>query len=112
MSVYMHQKAESQDIWRKYWQNWMKKRWCRERLRAGGEGANKEWDGWMVSPTQWKWVWANSWRYRRRGDPVMMQCMGSQRAGHDLATETTIVDGDINTPLLIMDKEFSQKIRK
>ena len=42
----------------------------------------------------------------------MMQCMGSQRAGHDLATETTIVDGDINTPLLIMDKEFSQKIRK
>ena len=24
-----------------------------ERLRAGGEGGDRGWDGWMASPTQW-----------------------------------------------------------
>ena len=33
-----------------------------ERLRAGGEGDDREWDGWMASPTQWTWVWANPGR--------------------------------------------------
>ena len=36
--------------------------WCWERLRAGGEGGNRGWDGWMASPTQWTWIWANSER--------------------------------------------------
>ena len=34
--------------------------WCWERLKAGGEGDDREWDGWMASPTQWTWVWASS----------------------------------------------------
>ena len=28
-----------------------------ERLKAGGETGNRGWDSWMVSPTQWTWVW-------------------------------------------------------
>ena len=36
-----------------------KRPWCWERLRAGRERADREWDGWMVSSTQWTWVWAN-----------------------------------------------------
>ena len=36
------------------------KTWCWERLKAGREGDNKGWDGWMVSPTQWTWVWTSS----------------------------------------------------
>ena len=28
--------------------------------RAGGEGDDRGWDGWMVSPTRWTWVWVNS----------------------------------------------------
>ena len=31
-----------------------------ERLKAGGEGDNRGWDGWMASPTQWTWIWVNS----------------------------------------------------
>ena len=27
-----------------------------------GEGADRAWDGWMASPTQWTWVWASSGR--------------------------------------------------
>ena len=38
-----------------YW----KRPWCWERLKAGGEGDNREWDDWMASPTHWTWVWAN-----------------------------------------------------
>ena len=30
--------------------------WCWERLRVGGEGDDRGWDGWMASPTQWTWV--------------------------------------------------------
>ena len=34
--------------------------WSWERLRAKGEGGDGGWNGWMTSPTQWTWVWANS----------------------------------------------------
>ena len=40
-----------------------KRTWCWERLKAGGEGDDRGWDGWMVSPTQWTWIWANSGRW-------------------------------------------------
>ena len=30
-----------------------KRAWCWERLRAGGEGDDREWDSWMASLTQW-----------------------------------------------------------
>ena len=36
-----------------------KRPWCWERLRSGGEGGYRGWDGWMASLTQWAWVWAN-----------------------------------------------------
>ena len=31
----------------------LKRPWCWERLRAGGEGDDRGWDGWMASLTQW-----------------------------------------------------------
>ena len=34
--------------------------WCWKRLRAGGEGDDRGWDGWMASPTRCIWVWMNS----------------------------------------------------
>ena len=51
---------------------------CWERLRAGGEGSGRWWDGWIASPTQQTWVWANSQRQQRTGKPGMLQFMGSQ----------------------------------
>ena len=44
--------------------------WCWERLNVGQEGDDRVWDGWMTSPTQWTWVWANSGRWWRTGKPV------------------------------------------
>ena len=60
-----------------------KRPWCWERLRAGGEGDDRGWDGWMASPTQWTWVWVNSGSWWWTGRPVVLQFMGSQRVGHD-----------------------------
>ena len=51
----------------------LKKPWCWERLRAGGEGVGRGWDGWMASLTQW--VWASSWRWWRTGKPGVLQSM-------------------------------------
>ena len=34
-----------------------KRPWCWERLRVGGEGDDRWWDGWMASPTRCTWVW-------------------------------------------------------
>ena len=61
--------------------------WCWERLKAGGEGDDRAWDGWMASPTQWTWVWVNSRSWRWTGRPGVLQSMGSQRVRHDWATE-------------------------
>ena len=36
-----------------------KRPWCWERLKAGGEGDNRGWGGWMASLAQWTWVWAS-----------------------------------------------------
>ena len=57
--------------WRTDWKDWcwswisnilatwceelthLKRHWCWERLRAGGEGNDRGWDGWMASLTRW-----------------------------------------------------------
>ena len=39
---------------------WWKRSWCWQKLKVGGEGEERGWDGWMASPTRWSWVWVNS----------------------------------------------------
>ena len=43
--------------------------------------------GWMASPTQWTWTWANSGRWWWTGKPGVLQSMGLQRVGGYLVTE-------------------------
>ena len=62
--------------WCKELTHW-KRRWCWERSRAGGEGANRGWDGWMASLTWWTGVWANSRSWWWTGKPCMLWSMGS-----------------------------------
>ena len=65
----------------------LKRPWCWERLKAGGEGDDRGWDGWMASRTQWAWVWVNSRSWWWTGRPGVLWFMGSQRVRHDWATE-------------------------
>ena len=66
-----------------------KRPWCWEGLGAGGEGADRGWDGWMASLTRRTWVWVNSGSWWWTGRPGVLRFMGSQRVGHDWATELT-----------------------
>ena len=75
--------AETPILWQPDVKNWP---WCWERLKAG-EGDDRGWDGWMASLTQRTWVWVSSGSWWWTGKPCMLQSMGSQRVGHDLATE-------------------------
>ena len=81
-------KAEAPILWppdAKSPTHW-KRPWCWEKLRTGRESDERGWDGWMASSTQWTWVSVNSGRQWRTGEPGVLQSMGSQRVGHDLAT--------------------------
>ena len=66
--------AKSWLIWKDKWGYWY---W--ERLRAGGEGDDRGWDGWMASPTQWTWVLVDSGSSWWTGRPGVLRFMGSQR---------------------------------
>ena len=58
-----------------------------KRLKAGGEGDDRGWDGWMASLTQWTWVWVSSGSWWWTGKPGVLQSLGSQSTGHNWATE-------------------------
>ena len=81
-------KAEAPVLWPSHVNSWL----IGKDSDAGRGWGQKEkgmtgWVGWMVSPTRWTWVWVNSeswWWTGRRG---VLQFMGSQRVGHDWATE-------------------------
>ena len=54
-----------------------KRPWCWEGLRAGGEGDDRGWDGWMASLYRWAWGWVNSRNLWWTGWPGMLWYMGS-----------------------------------
>ena len=66
---------------------YLKRPWCLQRLKAGGERDDRGWGGWMGSPTQWTWLWVNCGSWWWTGRPGVPQSMGSQRVGHDWAIE-------------------------
>ena len=81
--------AETPLLWPPDGKNWLmwKRHWYWERLKVGGEGDYRGWDGWMASSTQWTWVWVNSGSWWWTGKPGVLQSMGSQRVGHNWVTE-------------------------
>ena len=64
--------------------------WCWERLRAGGEGDNRGWDGWMASPTRWTWVWVNSGSWWWTGKPGVLWSMGVAKSWAGLSDWTEL----------------------
>ena len=80
-------KAEAQYFGHLMWKaDSLEKTLMPEKLKAQ-EGNNRGRDDWMISLTQWTWVWASSGGLWRTGKPGVLQSMGSQRVGHNWATE-------------------------
>ena len=70
--------------------HWKRPRCC-ERLRTGGEGDNRGWDGWMASLTQWTSVWVDSRSWWWTGRPGMLRFTGLQRVGHDWSPNWSVM---------------------
>ena len=91
--------------WILYWKDWCsswnsntlatwweelthwKRPWSWKRLKAGGEGDDRGWDGWITSLTQWTWIWVDSGSWWWTGRPGVLQSMGLQRVRHNWVTE-------------------------
>ena len=88
-------KAETPILWPPDVKSWLigKDPDAGKRLRAGGEGDDREWDGWMASPNRWTWVWVNSGSWWWTGRPGVLQSIGSQRVRHDWVTKSNWVSG-------------------
>ena len=69
-----------------------KRPWYWERLKVGGEGDNRRWDGWMASSTWWTWVWVGTGSWWWTGRAGVLQSIQLQRVGHDWVTELNILD--------------------
>ena len=90
----------------------LKRPWCWERLKAGGEVDNRGWDSWMASPTWWAWVYVNSGSWWWTGRPGMLHSMGHRES--DMTewlnwTEHT-QDSQIISKYLFLDICFFQQI--
>ena len=72
--------------------------WCWEGLKAGGERVDRGWDVWMASLTWGMWIWVSSGSWWWTGKPGMLQSIGSQRVGHDWATEPNWTE----TPFIVI----------
>ena len=87
--------------WKNWWWSWnsntlatwceelthWKRPWCWERLKAGREGDDRGWDGWMASLTQWTWVWASFGSWWWTGKPGVLPSMVLQKVRHEWMTE-------------------------
>ena len=87
-----------------------KRLWCWEGLGAGGKGSDRGQDGCLASLTRWTWVWVNSGSWWWTGRPGMLRFMGSQRIGHEWATELNWTEAYASSTLLDMAKLLSKLI--
>ena len=75
--------AEPPILWPSDAKNWL----------VGKDPEGRRWKGWqrmrcwLASPTRWRWAWVGSGSWWWTGRPGVLQFMGSQRVGHDWATE-------------------------
>ena len=79
-------KAETLVLWPSHVKSWLigkdsdaVRDWVQEEKRTTEDK--------MASLTRWMWVWVNSGSWWWRGRPGVLWFMGSQRVGHDWATE-------------------------
>ena len=91
-------KAETPVLWPPHAKSWLigkdsdaGRNWGQEEKGT----TEDEIDGWMASLTRWTWVWVNSgsWWWTER--PGVLLFMGSQRVGHDWATD--LIWSDLNS---------------
>ena len=78
--------AETPILWPPHLKSWLIGKYP-DAGRDWGQEEKRTTEDEMASPIQWAWVWVNSRSWWWTGRPVVLRFMGSQRVGHDWATE-------------------------
>ena len=69
----------------------LRRPWCWGRMKSGGEGDDRGWNGWMAWPTRWTWVWVGSGSWWWTGKPGMLQSMGVTKSRTWLSDWTELI---------------------
>ena len=69
-------------------------------------------DGWMASPTWWTWVWASCRSWWWTGKSGMLQSLGSQKVGHEWATELEYISPNSEQLLCMVLTQFLRTCRE
>ena len=89
----------------------LKRPWCWKRLKAGGEGDNRGWDGWMASPTRWTWVWVDSGNWWWTGRPGVLRFMELDSTERLNCTEGRIAPDTSAWPGRVFPTSWAGKLR-
>ena len=97
-------KAEAPNLWPPDENNWLigKDHDAEKDWRQEEKGTTENEMGWIVSLTQWTWVWVSSGSWWWTGKPVMLESMGLWRIGYDWVAE-------LNWPIGLWDMPFFKK---
>ena len=82
----------------------LKRPWCWERLKTGGEWDDRGWDGGVASPTWWTWVWVSSGSWWWTGKPGVLQSMGMERVS------TTVLNSYYLTIAFLFVENMLQRV--
>ena len=82
--------AETPTLWPPDVKSWLI--WKDLDARENWGQVDKGTTGWMASSTEWAWVLGNSRSWWWTGRPGVLRFMGSQRVGHDWATELNWIE--------------------
>ena len=75
---------------------YLKRPWSWKRLKAGGEGDNRGWGGWMASPTQWTWVLSTVWELVMDREAWRTVLHGVPKSRTQLSGWTSISEATLN----------------
>ena len=89
--------AETPIFWPPDVKNWLigkdpNAKKVRRQVKGTIENEMASLDALMALLTRWRWVWASSGSWWWSGKPGVMQSIGSQRVGHDRATELNWIE--------------------
>ena len=80
--------AETPILWPSDVKSWLIEKTLRlGKIEGRRRRGDRDWDGWIASPTWWTWVWVDSRHWCWTGRPGVLRFMGSQRVGHNWVTE-------------------------
>ena len=96
--------TETPILWPHEAKNWLRGKDPKaDRLKAGGKGDNRGWNGWMASLTRWTWVWASSWSWWWTGKPWRAAVHGVAKIRIQLSDETELSDFHLHFLSLILN---------